>query len=41
MHFDKIDDGRYLNVCMEHTEYTPIDLNEVRKRLKIAEKIYK
>ncbi len=41
MHFDKIDDPRYLNVCLEQTDYTPIDLNEVRKRLNIMEKVYK
>lgn len=41
MHFDTIDDPRYLNVCLEHTDYTPIDLNEVRKRLNISEKVYK
>lgn len=41
MHFDKIDDNRYLNVCLEHTDYFPIDLNEVRKRLGITQKVYK
>jgi len=39
-HFHKIDDQRYLNVCLEWTDYFPIDLNEVRKRLNIVEKIY-
>lgn len=33
MHYQKIDDERYLNVCLEHTDYYPIDLNEVRRRL--------
>lgn len=41
MHFDTVDDPRYLNVCLEHTDYTPINLNEVRKRLGIVDKIYK
>lgn len=41
MHYETIDDSRYLNVCMEHTDFTPIDLNEVRKRLNIIEKVYK
>ena len=41
MHFDKIDDPKYLNVCMEHTDFSPIDLNEVRRRLNIVEKVYK
>lgn len=29
-HSHLINDPRYLNVCLEHTEYTPIDLNHVR-----------
>ncbi len=37
MHFDKIDDPRYLNVCLEHTDYRPIDLNEVKSRLNIPQ----
>lgn len=41
MHFETIDDPRYLNLCLEQTDYTPIDLNEVRKRLNIVDKIYK
>lgn len=41
MHFETVDDPRYLNLCLEHTDYTPIDLNEVRKRLNIIEKVYK
>lgn len=40
MHFNKIEDSRYLNVCLEHTNYTPINLNEVRKRLNILNKVY-
>lgn len=36
MHYQKIDDGRYLNVCLEHTDYYPIDLNEVRRRLNLS-----
>jgi calcineurin-like phosphoesterase family protein len=27
-----IDDNRYLNICLEQTDYEPIDLNEIRKR---------
>lgn len=41
MHFETVDDPRYLNLCLEHTDYIPIDLNEVRKRLGITEKVYK
>lgn len=41
MHFETVDDPRYLNLCLEHTDYTPIDLNEVRKRLGIIEKAKK
>ena len=31
-HGSCIDDPRYLNVCPEHTDFKPIDLNEVRRR---------
>lgn len=41
MHFETVEDPRYLNLCLEHTDYTPIDLNEVRKRLNIIERVYK
>lgn len=41
MHFETVDDPHYLNLCLEHTGYTPIYLNEVRKRLGIIEKVYK
>lgn len=33
-HFSIIHDPRYLNVCLEQTDYSPIDLNEVRDRFK-------
>ena len=33
VHYANIDDPRYLNCCLENTDYTPIDLNEVRRRL--------
>lgn len=28
-----IDDSRYLNVCMEQIDYTPIELHELRKKI--------
>jgi calcineurin-like phosphoesterase family protein len=31
-HGHVLDDPRYLNICLEQTDYTPIDLNEVRYR---------
>ena len=40
-HDVNIEDERYLNCSMENINYTPIDLNEVRKRLNIIEKVYK
>lgn len=32
-HYHKISDRRYINVCLEHTNYSPISLEEVRKSL--------
>ncbi len=29
----EVPDSRYLNVCVEHTDYTPISLEEVRMRI--------
>jgi calcineurin-like phosphoesterase family protein len=33
IHGEDIDDPRYLNVCVEHTDYTPISLEEVTARI--------
>jgi calcineurin-like phosphoesterase family protein len=33
VHYASLDDPRYLNCCLENTDYAPIDLNEVRRRL--------
>ena len=33
VHYASLDDPRYLNCCLENTDYAPIDLNEVRSRL--------
>lgn len=33
LHHHKVDDNRYLNVCVEHTNYTPLSLEEVEWRL--------
>lgn len=30
-HNHEIDDVRYMNVCLEHTEYAPISLDSIRK----------
>lgn len=30
LHSNLIDDPRYLNVCMEHIDYTPISLEQIR-----------
>lgn len=38
-HSHVLDDPRYLNVCLEQTDYTPIDLNEVRKRFAQQESV--
>jgi len=40
VHFASIDDSRYFNTSLENIDYTPIDLNTVRKRLGILEKTY-
>jgi calcineurin-like phosphoesterase family protein len=32
-HYHVIDDSRYLNVCMEQIDYTPIELHELRKKI--------
>jgi calcineurin-like phosphoesterase family protein len=34
IHQNKIDDPRYVNVCVEHTCYTPLSMDEVRDRCK-------
>lgn len=34
LHGWTIDNPRYLNLCLEHTNYRPIDYNEVQRRLK-------
>jgi len=33
VHYASLDDPRYLNCCLENTDYVPIDLSEVRRRL--------
>lgn len=33
-------DPRYLCVSVEHTDYAPIDLEEVRKRIKMRQELY-
>lgn len=33
VHYATLDDKRYFNCCLENTDYGPIDLNTVRKRL--------
>lgn len=40
MHTHKIADPRYLNVCMEQINYTPINLDEVVKRLSDQQREY-
>lgn len=35
VHFATLEDTRYFNCCLENTEYRPIDLNGIRKRLNI------
>ncbi len=35
VHHATIEDCRYLNCCLENTDYFPIDLTEVRRRLEI------
>lgn len=32
-HYHVIDDNRYLNVCMEQINYTPIELHELREKI--------
>ena len=39
-HYANVDDNRYFNCCLENTDWMPIDLNTVRKRLGIEEKVY-
>lgn len=33
LHNNDIDDGRYYNVCVEHTNYTPVALEDLRQRI--------
>lgn len=33
-------DGKYLNICVEHTNYTPISLDELRNRIKEHQDLY-
>lgn len=35
VHFATLEDTRYFNCCLENTEYKPIDLNSIRKRLNL------
>lgn len=39
-HADDLDDPRYLSVCVEHTEYVPITIEEVRRRIKAKQQKY-
>ena len=32
LHTGKLSNGRYVNVCVEHTDYAPLSLDEVKKR---------
>jgi len=34
LHANKIDDPRYINISVEHTNFTPIDFEDIRKRFK-------
>jgi len=34
MHYDYIKDSNYLNVCLEHTDFMPVDLNWIRSKFK-------
>jgi calcineurin-like phosphoesterase family protein len=31
LHENKLEDSRYMNICVEHTNFTPIDFEEVRE----------
>lgn len=39
LHSHVIDDPRYLNICMEHINYTPISLEDIRKTFKDRERL--
>lgn len=36
VHYQSVPDERYLNCCLENTEFSPIDLNEVKRRLNVG-----
>lgn len=33
MHSNKLEDSRYINICVEHTNYAPIALEDVRSQM--------
>ena len=32
LHENKINDPKYINICVEHTEFAPIDFEEVKRK---------
>ena len=31
LHSNKLDDPKYINICVEHTHYTPVDFESIRR----------
>ena len=31
LHENKLEDKRYMNICVEHTDYTPVDFESIRE----------